>query len=397
MRKTLLFALLAVFVCQPSAHAKTLDELLVEKGVITKAEAASVVTNGAAGPKIYWNEGTRIEFPDNGFMLQINAFMKTAYIYTKAMEGQANTSNFDTRSARIQLSGYALNQEFAYKLEYETATNKLLEGYFTWNACKEGEARLGQFKTAISRQFVNSSYKLMFPDASFASNYFNYGYQKSGKITAKMLDGAVTAGLALTNGNSDGEGPFASSVDAKNMLITDLRWNVMGKMNPYEESDLFYTQDPAVNVGAAYAYSPQNTEIGEIVESLNVNRVNVDANLKYQGLGVNAEYYVSNEDPKVADSESWTTQGTYIQAGYFLLPKKFEVAARWSYVNCDDGRGLGLCSGVDNFNQATAGMTYYFWNYDLRVQAAYDYLKQKPVDDESTSQSRWMLQLVGIL
>ncbi len=397
MMKTLMFVVLAALVCRPLAVAKTLDELLVEKGVITKAEAVSVVTGGDAGPKVYWNEGTRIEFPDKGFMLQINALIKSSYVYTKAMKGDTSTSDFNVRNARLVLSGYALNQEFKYRVEYDGALNRLLDGYLTWNPCKEGEVKFGQFKTAISRQYASNSFKLMFPDASFASDYFNYGYQKAGKVTAKVFDGAVTAGLALSNGNSDGEGPYAASVDAKNLLISDLRWNITGKMNPYEESDLGFTQDPAVNIGAAYAYSPQNTEIGEVVESLNVNRVNVDANFKYRGLGVNAEYYVSNEDPKVADTESWTTQGTYIQAGYFLLPKKFEVAGRWSYVSCDEGKGLGLCSGVDSFNQATAGVNYYIWNYNLRLQAAYDYLKAEPVDEDATGRSRWMLQLLGIL
>ena len=40
------------------AEAKTLEELLVEKGVITKAEAK--VIEPTTSSKVYWNRGTRV-------------------------------------------------------------------------------------------------------------------------------------------------------------------------------------------------------------------------------------------------------------------------------------------------------------------------------------------------
>lgn len=391
MRSVFFAAIMGLVFCS-SANAGTLEDLLIEQGMITKGQTASV--SAAAIPKIYWNDGTRIEFPDTGFTTQITTFIKNAYIYTDKPQGQEDTSSFDVRNVRIVLSGSALNQEFNYRLEYDVALNRALDGFISWNTAPWLELKLGQFKTPMSRQFVNHSFKLMFPDASYASNYFSYGYQKAAKVTAKLLDGQLVAGASLTNGNSDGEGPYASGIDNKNMLTADLRWNALGKMNAYEESDVNYTEDLAMSFAAVYAYSPQMNKLGETTQELDVSRVNLDANLKYQGLGINMEYYVSEENPEFG--ESWTTQGAYAQAGYFIVPGKFEAAGRWSFVDCDNGQGLGVCQGTDDYNQLTAGMNYYFAKYNLKAQLAYDYLRGRLTDDTSSRQNRWMLQLIGI-
>ncbi|NMC62749.1 MAG: hypothetical protein GYA55_06215, partial [SAR324 cluster bacterium] len=341
-----LLALLPVY-----SQAKTLEQLLAEKGVITKAEANSVST--AEPAKVYWNDGTRIEFPDSGFKVKISTFLQAGYGFTDSPDGAQNVSSFDVNNARIELSGTALHEEFAYNLEYDGESNHLKKAYLQWNACDYGYARVGQFKTAISRQFNNSNWKLMFADRSFASNYFDFGYQKGARAEGKLMDGQIIVGGTLTNGISDGEGEYASGVDTKHIISADLRWNAVGKMDVFEEGDINMTQDPALSIGAAYAYSDSNNVINEYPDKVGINRTNVDVNFKYNGLGINAEYYISDESPDFAEES--TTQGAYLQAGYFVMPKQLEVAGRWSYVNCDHGKGSGQCLGLKDIQGATAG------------------------------------------
>ena len=72
MRKLAIIAVLALLapaLCQ----AATLEELLVEKGVITQSEARGATSDGA---KAYYKGGTRLEFPDAGFTTKIkNVFL----------------------------------------------------------------------------------------------------------------------------------------------------------------------------------------------------------------------------------------------------------------------------------------------------------------------------------
>jgi hypothetical protein len=78
MRKATLVA--ALLLLTPAvSQAKTLEELLVEKGVITKGEAAGASDSSAS--KLYWNQGTRVEFPDNGFTTSIATMLQTRYSF----------------------------------------------------------------------------------------------------------------------------------------------------------------------------------------------------------------------------------------------------------------------------------------------------------------------------
>jgi len=372
------------------SQAKTLEDLLAEKGVITRAEANSLSAPSNT-PRIFWNDGTRVEFPDNGFSVKVSTFLQTSYTYKDSPKGENDISDFDVPNARIDVTGTALNKEFLYRLEYNGATNHLNEAYLQWNPCDYGYATLGQFKTAISRQFNNTDWKLMFADRSLASDFFSWGYQKGARAAGKLFDGRVETGIAIANGNSDGEGQYASSKDTKHLITGDIRWDAIGEMDPYEEGDINITEDPAFNFGTAYGYSSSNNKINDIEDELKINRIDVDANFKYRGLGMNAEYYVSRENPEI--NESVTTQGAYVQGGYFVLEKKLEFALRWGIVDCDKGKAYGDCSGMDEVNQATAGLNYYLWKHNLKAQLNYDYLRRKPVDGDALNTNRWLLQL----
>jgi len=164
MRKATLVA--ALLLLAPTvSQAKTLEDLLVEKGVITKGEAMGASDSGAS--KVYWNQGTRVEFPDTGFTTNIATLLQTRYAFSDNDEkaGQRNTSSFDVNRARLMISGTALNKEFSYMLSTDFvsandsdanfgAAPAIRDAYIDWKPCNdESGVRMGAFKTAISRQF----------------------------------------------------------------------------------------------------------------------------------------------------------------------------------------------------------------------------------------------------
>ena len=73
------------------SNAATLEELLVEKGVITKGEASASMHAGNA--KVYWNKGTRLEFPDTGFTAKFNTQIQARYRFND-LESSGNSSSF---------------------------------------------------------------------------------------------------------------------------------------------------------------------------------------------------------------------------------------------------------------------------------------------------------------
>ncbi len=399
MRKSLVFAA-ALFLLPAISQAKTLEDLLVEKGVITRAEAKT--SAGVSDSKVFWNEGTRFEFPDTGFTAGFSTILQERYTFTDADEdmGGKNTSSFEQKKARIIISGSALDNEFSYYFQADfvgekeaTGENKpaLKDAYITWNACDWGAMKMGQYKTFISKQYNVSDAKLQFPDRSVASDYFDLDRQQGLSAHWWTEDKMLQANAGIFNGSSDGEGVNRPGNDNLMTGVFSVRVNPIGKYDVSDETDVNYTEDFAATFGAAYSYGQSNNDFGVGLEHVNTHDLSVDTGVKYVGLSVSAEFFWKDEDPEFA--ESATPLGFYVQAGYFITPKKFELAARYSMIDCDDGKAGGICSGNDQVNEATAALNYYVWKHYLKASLAYSAIVEEMMREENSTTNRWMFQL----
>ncbi len=399
--RNLKILLLVLLLVPAISQAKTLEDLLVEKGVITKGEAGSA---GGGGVNWSWNNGTRADHLAQGFTATSAVFIQTRYTYTDNDEdsGRANTSSFDVERARIVLSGTAVNNEFSYYLQPEFAGESatLKDAVIAWHACDWATIKTGQYKTGISRQYNNSDWKLQFPDRSVASDTFDLGRQQGASVWTDWNEGNIKLGAGIYNGESTGEGINASGVDTNHTGVVNLRFNVMGEMDAYSEGDVDYTEETAVNIGAAYAFSDATDET---TGDFDRNTVSVDANVKSQGWSMHAEFFTATLDSD-STTEDVEPTGFYAQVGYFIEPKETEIAVRYSLVDCDDGTAagyghVGACDrsdgeAVDNSNEVTVALNHYWWKHNLKGSVAYSLVNQDPQgggDGENTN--RWLLQL----
>jgi phosphate-selective porin OprO/OprP len=394
MRRGLAVSVLLLLGMSSAAHAKTLEELLVEKGVITKGEAAAVA--GSAPSKVYWNQGTRVDVPDKGFTAKVTTMIQTRYSFTDADEdaGQNNTSSFDVHRARLIVSGTALNREFAYMLSSDFigaddtesgSAPALRDAYIQWQPFEETQGlRMGQFKTAISRQFNMDQQALQFADRSEVSEYFTLGRQEGALVFSDFADGVVSASAGVFNGNSTGEGENLPGVDTRQTGVASVRVNPVGEMNVYEEGDIDWSEEVAVSLGAAYAYEDAQQEGVDVSN----NNLNVDGNVKYLGWSLQSEFF--DRDGTQVDS-----RGFYAQTGYFLVPKKMEFAARYGHIDCNHGKSAGICSGNDAVAEAGATINYYFWRHSLKAQLGYGFLTLDPAAGGSPEahSNRYLFQL----
>lgn len=405
------------------AQAKTLEELLVEKGVITKGEASATSAGKSSGgnARVYYNEGTRIEFPDAGFATQINTLIQTRYTFADNSErrGQVNTSGVDVNQASLFVTGSALHNEFRYvlwadmagnsntKLSDRTSTygdghsygnSQLNDAYIVWSPCEGWDTQLGQSRAFVSRQYNSNPAKMQFADESVASDFFNIGRHNGVTQSFNLADGKVVVGGAVYNGISDGEGVSRSGVDTNHAVGGFVRVNPTGKMDVYEEGDVNNTDEVATSVGASYLYSEAHSWVDtNPYTDVDGNIVNVDANLKYAGFSLHSEYYWRNLQTQHSSLVDTSNQGGYVQAGYFVLPGELEVAGRYGIVSCDDGAAGGICAGQDDINEAAGTINYYWWKHQMKAQLGYFSVNNNAVgaSDDDINTSRWILQLSG--
>ena len=420
MRKASILAA-ALLLTPALSQAKTLEELLVEKGVITKGEAMSAAPSAMQQGKVYYNKGTTFEFPDAGFTSKINVLLQNRYQYTDNDNdsGERDTSSFDVVRARLVVSGTALHDEFAYKIEPDFVGNhegsqkvsEVKDAWVAWNNCDWSKIMIGQFKTMYGRQELANDYALQHPDRTLVSDYMAFGRQPGLAGQASLMGGKLVLDAGIFNGTSTGESVNASGnftgnarntsgVDNRELGIIHAQWNAMGKMDTKEEGDIDYTEELALTIGGAYAHNKANIisdDAGDV--STRNNRAAADVNAKYRGLGAHLEVFndaYKNEDTKAKAEPT----GGYAQVGYFLKPKVFEIAGRYGILDCDDGKAAGICSGLDKVNEAGASLNYHWWRHQLKGQLAYTLVnKDLPGDgsDGDTNENRWMFQLTAYL
>ena len=392
MRK--LIALAGLTLLLPLAtQAKTLEDILVEKGIVTRNELALAKEDTAEQPvKIYWNEGSRVEFPDDGFTARVYTQYRTRYEFIDRPKGVENEDNFENTDLTLGIDGTALYNEFYYKFEadFERDSDDLVKNaYVQWQPCDNIYARLGQWKTEISRQFNTGTSQHQFLDDTIASRVVQKGYLAGFGAGGDVLDGKVKFGASVRNGTSDFEGSNERGIDNDVAGYAYARVDVLGEMNPFEEGDLANTDDLALNIGSAYGYSDMNS----MGNTYSDQTVSADANLKWKGFSLASEYFYDRLDPeKVDDSETADYKGFYVQAGYFVLPQQLELASRFGYSDCDDGKVWGLCAGNDNIKQASVVANYYFWGQHLTEQVGYDYIQEKEFETRDKDKTnKWMV------
>ncbi len=390
MRKfTILAALLLL--APAVSQAKTLEELLVEKGVITKSEARASAGSGAA--KVYWNEGTRLEF-DNGFTTKVATLLRPRYTFTDNDDGISNNSSFSVENARLLIAGTAVNNEFSYKLltdfvgaggDGEAKSTSLLDAWIQWQACDSASVRLGQFKTQGGRQFNTDEAMLQFADRTDVAEYFALGRQAGVMAATNGGDGEWELSAGLFNGESTGEGKNLDGVDTKHTFVLAGRWNAMGSMNAFSEGDVENTEGDALSVGASWSFSDKPQTAGGVTDDTDRSTITADVTYKSQGLSVAGEYFYFNEDSD-ANGETKPT-GFYVQAGYFLTPKEMELAARYGWLDYDNGD--------QESSQASATFNYYWWAHHTKAQVGVEFLSDDDTAGNSTDTTKWIVQLVS--
>ena len=193
------------------------------------------------------------------------------------------------------------------------------------------------------------------------------------------------------------------------MYTARLQWNILGRAG-YGEGDIAYSEAPQMVVGGAYAYNPglststDNAFVGIDLANLNLRRSlaltgngrilgqgivdfstwTLDYALKYRGFSFQAEYWFRNITrhnkglpclqeavlggpcTAVAPGLFGNSTGVSVQSGYYLIPRKLEVAARYSYWDPDTHSASDLIKEVDvSLNWFLSG------TYDHQIMVTY--------------------------
>src|SRR5437016_340344 len=313
-----------------------------------------------------------------------------------AFEGRfgltALKDRFRLRRARINLTG-DFAEQFDFKVEGEFENSDGLSSsrtafeatdiFVNWHQFPEAQIKVGQWKAPFGLEQLTPDTSLYIIERSLPTGAITperqVGVQLWGKPFASIWPDQKDL-LSYYAGIFNGNGRNVSVNDNNNFMY-------VGRL----ESTLFkakvWGQDSYLKLGADVLNSrdDKGTNISQTLNLL-VNADgslspftlpgadertawSVDAWLKlgpFDLIGEYLEEYVNGRTvngvpPGFAD---FTTNGYYITAGYFLIPKKFQAAVQWQYLNPGQ-------KGSDGIYSITGGLNYYIHGNDLKLMINY--------------------------
>ena len=392
--------LLALAVASQNVQAKTLEEVLKEKGVITEADYNDILKDAPKTKPVDYKLGKGFTFtsPDEKFQLSIGGNMQLLYTYTQKDGpgvigvGNPNSSEWRLRRIKTLFNGYAFSKDLTYKMNLNWAEllnngngSKVMEEvYLNYRIIDEAQILVGQDKVQYGRQEITSSGAQEFVDRSFVVNAFKPSYD-----IGMNLHGDVMKGLLKYDAQwVGGKGQNTASTNNNNAYNFRLAVNPLGDMK-YSEADIDMSPKPLVSVGSSYyhntlkkataltfesnndSYAGANGWLGRnaglfgAATNVNINTFESDLAFKWMGLFFQSEFFWAQGTGMGANfrDANVISDGFYVQAGYMVLPKKVELAVRYAWM--DYNRNIGN----DLQTEVTGAISWYIQNHNLKIQA----------------------------
>ena len=404
-RKRVLFlvmTLASMFIVAPidvvsADQTEKLIEILKEKGIVTTEEAEALekeVESDAASDaawtdkvEVGYKKGAYIKTTDDRYSLKFRVRTQGLFSYEDPEDGETK-STFRVRRARLLLGGNVFYPWMKYgtQVTLEGGSASLRDAWIEAAYFDYAAPRIGQYKVPYSREFLTSAFSLELIDRSLANAVFSLqrdiGLQFSGQFFQDKFSYAA--------GIFNGSGANQSNQNNDFMYVGRIVYTPFGSY-PYSQAALDTPDRMKLAIGLAGASLP-SLDPGErdrlagrlgdtsiVPVTSDVYQLTADIAFKYQNFSFEGGYHFRNIDPEEPTPfGEQDANGFYLQGGYFLVPKKFELAARYSWVDPDNPN----TTENNEETEYTGGLSYYLSGHSLKLQANYSLFTTETPDDD---------------
>lgn len=324
-----------------------------------------------AADNVGYDKGFFVKSDDDEFKLTTNIQLQPQY-QLLVMEGGANNINtFQIRRGRLVFSGNAFGKPLTYRFQFEGVSGRISstrdgsavnaamtgpnmrEAYLNYKFADQFQIRAGQFKPMFNREELTSSTSLQFVDRSLLNEVMTHGYDLGMMFHGAAYDQKLEYGLFVTN-----EGNNRNNFNFNNEVLVGGRvnWNVLGQ-HGYSQSDVKNSEDHQLSTGVAFSV---NKPVGAAEDT--ISNYTGDVGWKYRGFSFHGEGGLS-----IDHTASTKIFGFLGQAGYFIVPEKFEVAARGAGV-------IPTAAGLTNGYEIGGTLNYFIKGHNFKLQTDYGML-----------------------
>ena len=303
-----------------TAHVATANDalldLLVEKGIVSRAEASALMEEAAkpASRPIVTSAGTNLS------QLRIRGRIQTQFGYTDVRNdnGSGSYSTLEMRRVRLGMQGQ-LFQNVRARMEANFVPGSgfsMRSAYLQWRENEWGYVKVGFDKPTFGYEENTSSASILTVERSMISNIAAPGAQTGVTLDGKANILSYSAGVYNNRPNTNQAGESGSYLFgiSGGLKLDDMlpEGNKLGL-----RVDLLKNNDQAGQFGFDEGIS-------------------VSAHYQMKAFDIRAEYIRLNEDDD-------KVQGWYIMPSYFITDK-FQAVVRYEEAKSDDATGIRAAS-----------------------------------------------------
>jgi phosphate-selective porin OprO/OprP len=309
---------------------------------------------------VTWKDGKTVIKSKNA-ELNLSNRLQVRYTHEDLDAGSATSGperdSFRVRRMKTKMDGWAYTKNLQYELQLNFAdSSNVLEdanvNYDFTGGEKAAMIKLGQYKVPFGRQELTSSGSQQFVDRSAVSNTFARGRDIGVQLWGTPAGGKLDWRVGVFNGG----GRTISRNDNDDLQVNArLQWAPFGDPK-YSEGDFDSSDKPLFSIAGNYESNTREVAAtATAVAHHNAQDIlGYDVVFKYKGFSLFGEYFDRQNDRNEGFSD-FDDDGYNLQAGYFVIPKRLEVALRFAEYDPNAGRG-------DDVRSETGVALGYYWN-----------------------------------
>ena len=330
-------------------RAEEVKGLIME--VLSDADTrASLLNDGA----VAGHDGKRffIASPDGAFAMYFSGQLNFRYIYNNqdTNTGDEDEGGFQSRAVWLKLDGHIADPKIGYHVVLEHTRDggdtNLLEYNISYDISDNLKVAGGVIKLPFNREELVSLAGQLTAERSIMNEFFTLN-RSEGVLLTYSEDNWMVRGMFSDGANAD-VSEFDN--DTSELALT-VRGDIAleGDLKQAKDFTGWDGEGTSIVLGGAYHFELGDGRNGG---DSDYNAWTVDVSYENEGLNLFAAYIGANIDPDESTASDRDMTGVVVQGGLDLVPDKFEVFARWEYIDGD-------VDGEDDFSAWTAGFNYY--------------------------------------
>jgi hypothetical protein len=370
---------------------RRLDEMEARLGENDRRDDALASGAGREGTLFkFRDDGFAMRSPHGRFVLIPHLRLQTVYTGVLASQGSADAtspdqSGFTLPHAELILEGHVGSRIFGYRLQVDAAESPTInDAYALVSLHRSVGLRAGQFKVPFGFQRWTWSGELEFVDISAPMAAFQLDRDIGVMAAGHPLAGRLTYEVAAMNGAGAGTMKANDNIDlAYAARIVAAPW---GPLTP-GEGDLYWHERPRASLGVAGYYNLIPTDVRARtndptanldqdndgrVDNVAIWQGGVELRALWRGAALQAEWFGRTEMPGgIYSSRSY--QGGYVQASYFIIRGRLQVAGRIGSTDVPRYGSTPVQRALvgDHVDEQGAAVNAYLRGHRVKVQVDY--------------------------